>query len=335
MSILVTGGTGFVGGAIVRALLKQGNQVRVLARRTSKTDHLTAQGVEIAYGDILDQASIEVALEGCETLYHVAALYDLWGIDAQALMKTNVEGTRYALEAALKTGVSKVVYTSSSITVGEGKGEVGTETTQHRGYFLSKYEQAKFEAEQVARSFIDKGVPIIMVNPAGVYGPGDLKPSGRSVVAFLNGRVRGLFGSSSSYVYIDDVGTGHVLATSKGRIGERYILSGNVLTMEEFAGVLSQLSGAKIPPTVPVFLASMNTFFGEMVSRFSKRPPVLSKETFQLLSHGFQVDGSKAVKELGLEYTPFEEGMRRAIIWYWKQGLLKRKPICVTDDSEP
>lgn len=333
MRVLVTGGTGFVGGAIVRALVKQGHQVRVLARRTSRTDHLTAGGVEIAYGDILDGSSIEVALQGCDMLYHAAALYDLWGLDEEAFMQTEVEGTRYALEAALKTGVGKVVYTSTSLTVGERKGEVGTETTQHRGYFLSKYEQAKFEAEQVATSYLDKRLPIIMVNPAGVYGPGDFKPTGRFVVDFLNGRMPGLFRSSTSLVYIDDVGAGHVLAASKGRVGERYILCGNTLTMKEWASVLCRLSGAKMPPTVPVFLAGMNASFGEMVSRFTKRPPILSKETFRIIAHGFQVDGSKAVKELGIEYTPLEEGLRQTVIWYWQQGLLKRKPACAIENS--
>ena len=331
MRVLVTGGTGLVGGSIVRTLVKQGHQVRVLARRTSKTDHLTALGVEIAYGDILDSESIETALQGCDTLYHAAALYDLWGLDEQVLMRTEVEGTRCALEAALKAGVGKVVYTSTAIIVGERKGEVGTETTQHRGYFLSKYEQAKYEAEKVAMSYLDKRLPIVIVNPAGAYGPGDLKPTGRAVIDLLNGRMPGLFRAITSIAYIDDVGAGHVLAANKGKIGERYILCGNTVTMQEWARLLCQLSGAKMPPTVPVFLAGMSAFFGEMASRFTKRPPTLSKETFRLLHHGLQVDGSKATKELGLEYTPLEEGSRQAILWYWQQGLLKRKPACAME----
>ncbi len=333
MSVLVTGGTGFVGGAIVRALVNEGNQVRVLARRTSKTDHLESLGIEIVYGDILDGASMEAALRGCETLYHAAALYDLWGQDEQALMQTEIEGTRNALEAARKAGVGKVVYTSTSLTVGERKGEVGTETTEHRGYFLSKYERAKFEAEQVARSYLDKGLPIVMVNPSGVYGPGDVKPTGRFVVDLLNRRMPGLFRGSTSLVYIDDVGIGHVRAAGKDKIGERYILSGNIVTVQQWAGVLCGLSGAKMPGTVPVFLAGTYACFGEMVSRLTKRAPVLSKETFRLTSHGFQVDGSKAAKELGIEYTLLEEGLRRTILWCWEQGLLKSQPACARANS--
>ncbi|HSB07513.1 MAG TPA: NAD-dependent epimerase/dehydratase family protein [Thermodesulfobacteriota bacterium] len=329
MSVLVTGGTGFVGGAIVRALVKQGDNVRVLARRTSKTEHLKAMGVEIAYGDILDEESISAALQGCNILYHAAALYDFWGLDEQVLMRTEVEGTRDTLEAALKVGVEKVVYTSTAVTIGERKGEVGTEATQHRGYFLSKYERAKFEAEQVATSYLDKSLPIIMVNPAGVYGPGDFKPTGRAIIDFLNGRILGLFGGSSSFVYIDDVGMGHALAARKGKVGERYILCGNIVTMHELARMLCRLSDAKMPPTVPAFLAGMNASLGQMVSRFTRRPPILSRETFRVISHGFQVDGAKASRELGIVYASLEEGLRKTIAWYWEQGLLKRKPACL------
>ena len=330
MGTLVTGGTGFVGGAIVRALVKQGDNVRVLARRTSKTDHLKAMGIEIAYGDILDKESIKAALQGCDTLYHAAALYDFWGLDKLILMRTEVDGTRNALEAALRAGVDKVVYTSTSVTIGERKGEVGTEVTQHRGYFLSKYERAKFEAEQVATSYLGKRLPIIIVNPAGVYGPGDFKPTGRFMIDLLNGRIPSLSAGVSSFVYIDDVGMGHVLAAQKGQVGERYILCERVIKMPDIANLICQLSGAKMPSIVPTFLAGAGAWLFEMASRFTKRPPVISSETFRLIVHGFQVDGSKAVKELGIKYTPLEEGIRETILWYWKQGLLKRKPTCVT-----
>ncbi len=331
MKVLVTGGTGFVGGAIVNALLKQGDEVRVFARRKSKTDHLRVQGVEIVYGDILDSSSIQNALKGCNVLYHAAALYDFWGLDEKELMQTEIDGTRGALEAALSSGVAKVVYTSTSTAVGEKRGEVGTETTTHRGYFLTMYERAKVEAEHVAMSFLDKGLPLVVVSPSGVYGPGDFKPTGRSIIHFLNGRMPGLFKASISLVYLDDVGIGHALGASKGKVGERYILSGDCVTMYEWASLISRLSGGRMPSTVPIFLASMTASFTEMVSRFTKQPPLLSKETFELISHGFQVDGTKAANELGIEYTPLEKGMRRTIGWYWEEGLLKRRPDCIVE----
>ena len=188
MKVLVTGGTGFVGGAIVNALLKQGDEVRVFARRKSKTDHLRVQGVEIVYGDILDSSSIQNALKGCNVLYHAAALYDFWGLDEKELMQTEIDGTRGVLEVALSSGIAKVVYTSTSTAVGEKRGEIGTESTTHRGYFLTMYERAKVEAEYVAMAFLDKGLPLVVVSPSGVYGPGDFKPTGRSIIHFLKYR---------------------------------------------------------------------------------------------------------------------------------------------------
>jgi len=331
MSILVTGGTGFVGGAIVKALLSAGKQVRVLARHTSRTEHLTSQGVEIAYGDILERNSIEKALQGCDTLFHAAALYELWNLDKNALMETECQGTRNAMEAAMATAVNKIIYTSTALTIGERKGEVGTEATRHRGYFLSKYERAKYEAEQIALSYLNKGLPIIFVNPASVYGPGDLKPSGRAIVNVVNGRMPGLFHGSNSLVYLDDVGAGHARAAEKGKVGERYILCGNSVTLIDWGRLLCQLSGAKMPPAVPVFISGMYATFGEAVSLFTKRPPVLSWETFRTACHGFRVDGSKAANELGLVYTSLEEGLQTTIQWYWEKGLLKKKPNCVTE----
>jgi len=328
---LVTGGTGFVGGAIVWELVKRGDKVRVLARRASKTEHLVTHGVEIVYGDVLDKKSVEAALRGCDTLYHAAALYDLWGLNERVLMQTQCEGTRNMLEAALKANTGKVIYTSTAVTIGERKNEVGTEDTAHRGYFLSTYERAKFEAEQIALSYADRGLPIVIVNPASVYGPGDLKPSGRAIIDLVNGRMSGIFAGSNSLVYVNDVAAGHVLAAQKGRIGERYILCGCRVTLKQWVDVLCKLSGAKTPPTVPAFLAGAVASFGEIVSRFTKNPPVLSRETFRLASHGFQVDGSKAAKELGVEYTPLEEGLREALLWYWQKGLLRQKPICADD----
>lgn len=329
MSVLVTGGTGLVGGAIVRALLARGEQVRVLARRTSNVEPIKALGVEIAYGDILDRASVTEGLRGCDTLYHAAALYDLWVPDKQAMMQTEVDGTRCVLDAALEQKLDKVIYTSTAAVIGEPKGEVGNEGTKHRGYFLGTYERAKFDAEQVAMSYLHKGLPVIIVNPAGVYGPGDLKPTGRGIMNVLNGRFPFLLNGTISLVYVGDVGEGHVLAKERGRIGERYILSERVVTMEEWFGVVCQLAGIKRPSFGPVFPIRLMAGLGDVASRWTKRPPLISKDTVDLASHGFAVDGSKATKELGVRYTPFDEGMRNAIVWYWQQGLLKHKPACL------
>jgi dihydroflavonol-4-reductase len=149
MPTLVTGGTGYVGGAIVRALRARGEPVRVLARANRPTDHLARLGVEIARGDILDPASVDAAITGCERLYHAAAIYAFWVPDRPQLIRTEVDGTRNVMAAAERAGVLKTVYTSTTFTIGEAKGELGDETTRHRGHFYAAYEEAKYRAEQV------------------------------------------------------------------------------------------------------------------------------------------------------------------------------------------
>ncbi len=328
MRALVTGATGFVGGALVRALVAHGDQVRVLARTTSKTAALEALGVDIARGDILDHASIVSALDGCDTLFHAAALYDLWGLDEAALTATETEGTRNAMEAALSAGLAKVVYTSTAVAIGEAKGQVATEATTHRGYFLSSYERAKYAAEQIAFTYVEKGLPLVCVNPAGIYGPGDRKPTGRFIVSLLNGRVPALFPGWMSLVYIDDAVRGHILAADKGQIGARYILSGTVDTFTALGGLACRLAGRRPPLAIPAALAAPYAMGGEALSRLTRRPPVLSWETYRLAAHGFRADGSKASGELGLQYTNGEKGLAQTINWCWEQGLLKRRPAC-------
>jgi dihydroflavonol-4-reductase len=326
MTILVTGGTGYVGGAIVGALRGRGAQVRVLARRNSKTDWLTKMGVEIVQGDILNQSSIEAALDGCDTLYHAAAIYEFWVPDKQHLLRTEVDGTRHAMAAAHSRGLSKVIYTSTAFTIGEPRGQTGNETTQHRGYFCTAYEEAKYKAELVVQEFALKGLPVVIVNPGSVYGPGGLKAQGQATVDAINGKLPMALPGIVAMVYVDDVANGHLLAAERGSIGERYILSGVTIDAAELIQKACQLAGVKPPPVGPIFVGRFVATLGEFAARMTKRPPQLAKDTVSMFAHGFQVDGSKAVRELGLRYTPLDEALPKTLAWYWEQGLLKQKP---------
>lgn len=321
MKALVTGGTGFVGGALVRRLRRSGWDVRVLARHTSRVNALRELGVEIAYGDVLDPASVRTAVEGCPVVFHAAAIYELWVRDRKQLMQTETEGTRNVLQAALDASVQRVVYTSSAIVIGERKGETGNEDTPHRGYFLSAYEEAKFRAEQVARRFLERGLPLVIVNPAAVYGPGDLKPSGRMIIDLLNGRLPALFPMFLSVVFVEDVAEGHLRAYEQGTIGRRYILAEGTYTERQWVGEICRLARIRFPRMIPAWMARIVASAGELVSAFTGRPPMLSVETWRYLSHGFRVDGSRAVRELGVRYTPLTEGMRQTIQWYREQGM--------------
>jgi len=325
---LVTGGAGFLGGAIVRELLSRGEQVRVLARPTSTTAPLEALGVEIARGDILDHDSLLRAIEGCRTVYHAAAVYETWTRDVDGMKRAAVEGTRHAMEAALAAGVERVVYTSTAATVGEQRGQIGTENTEHRGYFLAPYEEAKYEAARVVRSFVNRDCPVVTIAPAGVLGPGDLKATGQGIVDVLNGNVPALFGGVLSYVDIEDAALGHVLAADKPP-GELYILSAGTASTREIFGGACKLAGVKTPPFVPVFAARFYARIEELRARFTGNRPALAPDGVEILAHGLRVDGSKAARDLGIVYKPLEESLRRAIQWYWDKGLLRRKPVCV------
>jgi len=325
---IVTGGTGFLGGAIVRELIGRGEKVRVLARPTSRTAPLEALGVEIVLGDILDRDSLLRAMEGCRTLYHAAAIYESWTRDYAGMKRTAIEGTRHAMEAALTAGIDRVVYTSTAAVIGERRGETGTERTAHRGYFLSPYEQAKYEAARVMRSYLDRGLPVVSVAPAAVLGPGDLKPTGQGIVDLLNGRVPALFPGTLSYVDIDDAAVGHVRAAAKPT-GELYILAAGTASTREIFGGACELAGVKTPPFVPVFAARLYALLEEFRARLSGARPALSRNGLGILAHGLRVDGSKASRELSIAYKPLGESLLRAIRWYWEQGLLRRKPACI------
>jgi dihydroflavonol-4-reductase len=328
MKALVTGGTGFVGGAVVRELLRRGHEVKVLARATSKTGPLERLGVNIACGDILDGASITRALEGCDTLFHAAAIYEFWVQDRGLLMRTEVEGSRNAMEAALAAGVGRVIYTSSSVVVGEAKGESGNENTAHRGYFLSPYEEAKYQAEQVVKKYRDR-LKIVILRPVAVIGAGDLKPTGQTIVNLLNGQIPGLFRGDVSFVDVGDVAAAHVLSAELERWGEDYIVAAETLPLVEVLRTACRLAGVRPPMVVPRFVARLFATMEEWKAKRTGRPPILPIRMFDLVVHGFRADGGKAARELGLQYTPIEESLRQAVRWYWEQGLLKRKPACV------
>ncbi len=312
----MTGGTGFVGGAIVENLIRRGRQVRVLARPTSRVSPLEQLGAEIFRGDILDAESVLNAVADCNVVYHAAALYDFWVPEPEELRRTEVEGTQSVLEACLRSGVEKVIYTSTALTIGEPRGQTGNEKTTHRGYFLGHYERAKFEAERQALSFVDQGLAVICVNPAAVYGAGDFKPSGRSLVDVLAGRIPMLFRGSWSIVHRKDVAEGHILAETEGTPGRRYILSERAVSTAQFFGLACRLANRKMPRIGPGWVAGAYAGAGEFVSRMTGRPPRLARENYRLLSHGFQVDGSRATRELGLHYRSWEQWLPETIQWY-------------------
>jgi len=323
MTTLVTGATGFIGEYLTEELVRRGEIVRALVRKTSDTTKLKAMRVELAYGDVTDKESVASALRGCDRLYHVAAVFQWWLPERRKYYQINVDGTKNVLTAALETGVPKVVYTSTAETIGEIKGEKKTETTPHRGYHLSDYARSKYLAEQEAMKLCKMGLPLVCANPTTVYGPGNLKDSGRNIIDFLNGRLGGLFGSYMSFVYIDDVVKGHILTMEKGRVGERYILAGDEdILIKDWWRLIAELSGVhKIPKELPVWQVRILAFTFEALSALTKKPPMISRDNARLCLYGLRADNTKARTELGMNFTPLREGLTRTIQWYREHCL--------------
>lgn len=326
MTNLVTGGTGFVGGAIVRRLLAAGQPVRVFARSAGKSAELEAAGAQVALGDVLDPASLAKAMNGVSTLYHAAAQYEVWTARPQEMLDTANQGTRNVMQAALAAGVKRVVHTSSAAAFGLPKNGLVTEQMEQPGLLPDIYYRSKYESELIANTYIDKGLQVVTLNPSNVYGPRDLKPLGRSLVALLNGELPAVWEATTPIVYVDDVAVAHLLAAEKGDPGERYLLVERNVSYRELFSKAAELGGAKMPPFLPVPVALATAYAAEFAARLTGKPPLVSVMQVKSGTRGTLFDGSKAPKELGVKYTDIDAGLHATIKWYWEQGLLKKKP---------
>jgi dihydroflavonol-4-reductase len=327
-SVLVTGGTGVVGRPLLERLAGEGADVRALARSKSSAAALRDLGAEPVRGDVLDPKSLAAAMSGCELVYHAAGYNAFCLRDPTPMFEVNVRGSENVVRAAAQSGVERVVYTSSAASLGERKGTVGSEDSPHRGSFLSAYEQSKFEAERAVLAAAEEtGAAVVCVNPASVQGPGRATGSTRLLLDYLNGRLKAVVDSTLSLVDVEDCTTGHLLAAAHGQPGERYVLSGATLTVREGLALLSRISGIEQPMrTVPPWLALAVGAMGDAVGWVRRDTPRICRELARTLTHGHAYDGSKASRELGLQYTPIEDTLRRTIAWWDEQGLLPSTP---------
>jgi dihydroflavonol-4-reductase len=322
--ILVTGGSGVVGRGVVRRLVADGRTVRALARSRSSEDAVAALGAEAVRGDTMDLGSLTEAMRGCSTVFHVAGVNAMCLRDPTEMVRTNVEGSSNAVRAAADAGVGRVVYTSSSSTIGEPRHTVGREDSPHRGSYLSAYERSKYLAErrvfELARSL---AVDVVSVNPSSVQGPGRATGSARLLLEVVNGRLPVLVDTTISLIDIEDCASGHVLAETHGTPGERYLLSGASLTTREAVDLLDRIWG--LPRRVRFAPGWAAMAGGELAGAFAKvllRDATLCPEAVRTLLHGHRYDGSKAARELGLRYAPVETTLRRTLEWCEERGLV-------------
>ena len=322
--VLLTGGSGFVGGGILRRLVADGRSVRALVRSERAAEAVTDAGAEAVRGDVTDLGSLAAAVAGCRVVYHAAGLNATCLRDPDRLDRVNVAGTRNVIVCAARAGAERIVYTSSAATVGAPDGVVAVETTPHRGYYLSRYERSKHAAEMAAFAQAARlGIPLVAVNPASVHGPGRSTGSARIFIAYLRGRLRFAIRATFSLVFIDDVADAHLRAEELGVPGERYLVSGWVTTTSEATTTLGEITGhQRRVMFLPRWTMTTAGAFGGALSAITRKDTSVCPEVARTLRHDHVFDGSRARRDLGIEYTPPEVWLVRTVDWYRAQGLV-------------
>ena len=322
MKTLVTGATGFLGSAIVRELLNDGREVKVLVREGTNTENIDGLDLERAYGDLRDNGSLKKALRDCEVLYHTAAYYSLWDKNKRLIYDINVTGTRNILQAALDLGLAKTVYTSTVGCIGlSGNGTPANEETSLDPATLSNdYKRSKYQAEMVAREFSQKGLPLVIVNPSTPIGPRDIKPTptGKIILDFLNRKMPAYLDTGLNLIDVGDCARGHLLAEKKGVPGERYILGNRNMSLKEILLTLEKITGLKAPTVqMPYWVAFTAGWVCESIAdHVTGKPPAVPLAGVRMAKYFMYFDSSKAVRELGLPQNSIETALEKSVQWY-------------------
>ncbi len=324
--ILVTGGTGFVGSAVVLELLRRGQSVRALVRSRERPGNLEGLDVEQVEGDLLDRDSLRRAMQGCDHVYHAAALYSNWLRDTSAFYQVNVEGSRNLFQIAQECGVSRVVYTSSVAAIGAHGTTPANETaTFNLSDAGDHYYASKYRAEQLALEFASKGLPVVVVQPTNPVGPRDIKPTptGALILSVLKGQLPGYVDGGINVVDVGDVAVGHILAMEKGRPGERYILGNANLPIKEYFEMIAEVSRGHAPRfKIPAPVAVATAYGYEAMAVLTGKPPLTSVSWVKIGSHYSFWDSSKAIRELGFPQTPISASLKQAIDWFRARGYV-------------
>ncbi len=331
MTILVTGASGFVGSAIVRHLLAAGYQVRVLLRAESPPDNLAGLDIQQVIGDLTDAASLKAAVKGCSSLIHTAADYRLWAPDFDVIYAANVQGTKHIMHAALDAGIERIVYTSSVATLGvcangiyANKTLADENTPSSLGEMIGHYKRSKFMAEAVVRKMAaEDGLPVVIVNPSMPAGPRDIKPtpSGQMILDSARGHMPAYVNTGLNIVHVDDVAKGHLLALEHGKIGERYILGGENLTLKDILSRISILTEKK-PPRIclPHNFVLPLAWIAEKLAQITSTPPRMTVDGVRMAKKHMYYSSAKAEKELGYTHRPAIEALHDAVDWFQNHG---------------
>ena len=334
MTTLLTGGTGFVGAAVLRCLMEAGHNVRALVRPNSNRLNLSGINCEIATGDLTEPESLKHAVRGCEAVFHVAADYRIWVPDREKMNQVNVQGTLDLIRAAAGAGVSRIVYTSSVATLRlKDDGSPANEDSHAElSDIIGAYKQSKFLAEQeVKRLMADTGIPVIVVKPTAPFGPGDVKPTptGRLVVEAVSGRMPAYVNTGLNVVHVDDVAAGHLLAYEKGIVGDTYILGGENRTLQWILQTIAELTGQR-PPRIrlPHWFVTPMAYISEGITRIrGSGEPMITVDGARMARKLMYFSIEKARRELGYSPRPAVEALRDEIEWFYEHGYVAQKRI--------
>jgi dihydroflavonol-4-reductase len=327
MTTLVTGAAGFLGSHVTRQLVARGENVRVLMRPSSNNRAISDLPLEYVTGDLRDAASLERAMKGVKRVFHVAADYRLWAKKPQDIYDSNVGGTKNLLAAAKQAGVEQLIYTSTVATIAVDRPELPNEATEAKlDEMIGHYKRSKWMAEQEVLREAKAGLPAIVAMPTTPVGPWDWKPTptGKIILDFLNGKMPGYVETGLNFVGVEECAAGHLLVSERGKIGERYLLGAENLTLKGLLDVLAGITGLrapsmKIPHGVALGVAYVDTAF----SRLMGKEPGIPVEGVKIAQHKMFVDASRAVKELGFQPGSVTAALERAVRWYKTNGYVK------------
>jgi dihydroflavonol-4-reductase len=323
MRVAVTGGSGVVGRAVVSHLVEGGFEVVATSRSATADQTLTDLGATPVRAELAEYESLVAAFRGAERVFHIAGMNAMCVADPVPMWEANIDGTLDVAEAAVEAGVSRLVYTSSAAVLGERQGTVGDEDSEHRGSFLSRYEESKYLAERALLD-LDPGIEVVIVNPSSVQGPGRASGTGELILDVINGRLRVLADTSLSIVDIDDCARGHLLAAEHGRDRRRYVLNSFTFGAVDAVEMISSVIGGRldvrfVPPWLVRAAAPLADFL-----RWLRIPIPFCGEMIATVAHGHRYDGTRASEELGLEYTEPGPFMERLVEWFRSEGLTNR-----------
>lgn len=317
MRYFLTGGTGFIGGVLARQLAEAGHQLVALVRDPGRADALAQLGAELHQGDITDKESMRAPMEGADGVFHLAAWYRIGARDQRPAYQINVRGTRHVLQLVRELGIPKAVYTSTLAVFSDTGGRIVDETYRHDGPFLSEYDKTKWRAHyQVAEPIMKKGLPLVILQPGVVYGPGDPSSIGSMLRDFLRGRLP-MVPKRSAYCWshVEDAARAHVLCMEKGRTGEAYIAGGPVHTLEEALETAAAVTGRRPPPlrVPPAVLRGLSTLM-RPVAAVLPVPSMYHPETLRVAAgNTYIAESEKIRRELGWEARPLEDGLRETL----------------------